>query len=190
VRIDAAASYFEEQTGRQLLTATREAWLDAFPFAGASGTAARIELPHPPLQKVLDVTYIDSTGVRRSFTDGASPATPHYTWSAPVGPYARRGVVEPLAGQVWPTVTAQTGAVRITYRCGYGDTADAVPALARGILCYLVGHFDTFLAAVHQGQVVELPYGVCELMDGFKYSAYPQQLLRPLAWPVPGMPPA
>lgn len=188
VFINAAASYFESQTGRQLLTATREVWLDAFPFLGASGLDARIELPHPPLQSVVSVTYIDGDGVSQSFDDGASPPTPSYRISAPAGPYARRGCVEPTAGSSWPIARAETGAVRIRYTCGYGDTPDAIPELARGILCYLVGHFDTFRAAVHEarrGQVLELPYGVQMMMDGFKFSALPSQVLRDSpAWPL------
>jgi uncharacterized phiE125 gp8 family phage protein len=181
VFIDAAASYFEEQTGRQLLTATREVWLDAFPFIGASGGDARIELPHPPLQSVTSVSYVDSDGVSQSFT-GGSPLTALYTYSAPVGDYASRGWIEPLSGGVWPIARSQTGTVRIRYVCGYGSTAAAMPALVKGILGFLVAHFDTNRSAVINTQrgesVAELPYGVKAMMDGFKYSAYPSQVLR------------
>lgn len=187
VRIDAAASYFEEQTGRQLLTATREAWLDAFPFVGGSGACARIELPHPPFQGIVSIKYIDSSGVLQTF--GGSPLP--YRTSIPVGDYARRGWVEPVSGQVWPIARAETGAVRIRYTCGYGSTAAAMPALVRGILCFLIGHFDTFPSAVMQsdrGQsLMELPLGVQAMMAGFKYSALPSQVLRTTApatiWP-------
>lgn len=177
VYIDAAASYFESQTGRQLLTATREVWLDAFPFLGASGGNARIELPHPPLQSVVSVAYVDGNGVVQTL--GGSPTV--LKVSAPVGPYAARGVVEPLAGGTWPIARAETGAVRIRYTCGYGNTPATIPPLARGVLCYLVGHFDTFRAAVHEarrGQVLELPYGVQMMLDGFRFSALPSQVLR------------
>jgi len=179
VYIDAAASYFEEQTGRQLLTATREAWIDAFPFVGGSGSDARIELPKPPLQSVTSVKYIDSSGVLQSY-QGGSPLANLFTTSIPVGPYAQRGFVEPVSGGVWPIARAQTGTVRIRYVCGYGNTAADIPPLIRGILCFLVGHFDTFRSAVHEaarGNVIVLPYGVQMLMDGFKYSAYPSQVL-------------
>jgi uncharacterized phiE125 gp8 family phage protein len=189
VYIDAAASYFESQTGRQLLTATREAWLDAFPFIGASGIDARIELPHPPLQSVVSVQYIDGDGAVQSFTDAASPAANRFTVSAPAGPYARRGFVEPIAGQSWPIARRETSAVRLRYACGYGDTPDDIPPLARGVLCYLVGHFDTFRTAVHEarrGAVLELPYGVQMMMDGFKFSALPSQVLRAHRWPTAG----
>jgi uncharacterized phiE125 gp8 family phage protein len=186
VYIDAAAAYFEGQSGRQLLTATREMWLDAFPFLGASGIAARIELPHPPLQHVVSVAYVDGAGVVQTL--GGSPAVVHA--SAPAGPYATRGSVEPIAGGSWPIARVETGAVRIRYTCGYGDTAAAIPPLVRQILCYLVGHFDTFRSAVHEarkGQVLELPYGVQALLDGFKYTALSSQVLRTQALPDPGV---
>jgi len=176
--IDAAASYFEEQTGRQLTTATREVWLDAFPFIGSSGGDARIELPHPPLQSVVSVKYIDSSGVLQSFV-GGSPSANLYRISAPAGPYAARGWVEPAYGGVWPTARAETGAVRIQYTCGYG--AANIPPLVQGILCFLVGHFEQFRSAVTEasnGQILTLPYGVQMMMDGFKYSAIPSQVLR------------
>lgn len=176
--IDAAASYFEAQTGRQLTTATREVWLDAFPFIGSSGQDARIELPRPPLQSVESVTYIDGSGVLQSFV-GGSPSANLYRVTTPVGPYAARGFVEPLYGGTWPTARAETGAVRIRYVCGYG--ADNIPALATGVLCFLVGHFYQFRSAAVEasnGQIVTLPYGVQAMIDSFKYSALPSQVLR------------
>lgn len=177
--IEAAASYFEEQTGRQLLTATREAWLDAFPFVGLTGADARIELPRPPLQTVVSIKYVDPSGVLQTMA-GGSPLANLFRVSAPAGAYARRGFVEPLYGQPWPVARAETGAVRIQYTCGYGAST-AIPPLVSGILCFLVGHFDTFRSAVvdaRNGQLIELPYGVQMMMDGFKYSAYPSQVLR------------
>lgn len=185
VFIDAATSYFEEQTGRQLITATREAWLDAFPFVGASGSGARIELPHPPLRSLVSVRYIDAGGVLQNFT-GGSPLSNLYTISAPAGDYARRGFVEPVYGQMWPIAREDTQAVRIRYTCGYGDTPADIPKLVRGILCYLVGHFDTFRSAVveaRNGPIVDLPFGVQMMMDGFKYSALSSQVLRAYRWP-------
>ena len=181
VWIEAATSYFEEETGRQLITATREVWLDAFPFVGATGAAARIELPHPPLQSVVSVSYVDADGVLQSMT-GGSPVANLFRLSAPTGDYCRRGWVEPLIGTPWPIASPQTGAVRIRYICGYGDSPDDVPALARGILCFLVAHFDTNRSAVQnfpRGEsVTELPLGLTAMMAGFKYSALPSQLLR------------
>lgn len=176
--IEAAASYFMEQTGRAILTETRQAGLDAFPFVGASGSNARIELPHPPLIRVTSVSYIDSDGVLQSFDDGGSPVTPYWRDVPYAGPYARRGFVEPEYGRTWPIARLETDAVRIVYTCGYGETAEDVPPLVRGILCYLVGHFDTFRSAGVERAVSEIPYGVDMMLAAFKYSAYPSQILR------------
>lgn len=185
----AAAQYFEEQTGRQIITATREVWLDAFPCRPQTDgyQPVRIELPRPPLQTVVSVRYIDGTGDLVSFSDGGSPDLPLFKVNAPAGPHAVRGWLEPVYGAAWPLARGESGAVRIQYTAGYGDDMAAVPELIRGILCYLVTHFDQFRGAVHEarrGQVLELPYGVQAMLDGFKYSAQSSIVLRrgPQGW--------
>lgn len=186
--IAAATQYVEEQSGRQLITATREVWLDAFPGTWTSAWRGpwgmRIEIPHPPLQTIVGVHYIDGNGVLQSVSTGGSPDEPLYLVKAPVGPYCTRGWIEPLAGQVWPIARRESGAVRIQYTCGYGDGQDDLPELLQGIVCFLVGHFDQFRSAVHEarrGQMLELPYGVEVMLNGFKYSAYPRMVER--GWP-------
>lgn len=181
--IQAAASYFEEQTGRQIITATRELWIDSFPYGG------RIELPHPPLQSVLSVLYVSSDGTLVSFGDGGSPDVPSYAVKAPQGPYAARGWIEPNYGLSYPIARTESGAVRIQYTCGYGDTEADVPDLVTAVLCWMIGHFDRFrLAVEHQthGTLAEIPFGVQMMMDGFKYSALPSQQLRGLYVPATG----
>ncbi len=189
VWIDAATSYFEEQTNRQVMRATYDALLDAFPFQYRSGIYARIELPHPPLLDVLSVQYVDSNGDLVSFDDGESPTTPLWTYSAPVGPYARRGFVEPKYGVCWPIARQQTGAVRIRYTCGYGalqdpvETGGSVPDLIAGILAYLTANFDqTRQSTAFRGGFVDFPIGIKVLLDGFKYTAYPTQELKRDTW--------
>ncbi|MES2341721.1 MAG: hypothetical protein V4597_08585 [Pseudomonadota bacterium] len=182
----AASGYFTDQTGRDPIFTVRDALLDAFPFPGRSGREARIELPHPPLNEVLSVEYVDPDGNVVPFDDGASPETRFWTYSAPQGTYAPRGFVEPISGRQWPIARDETGSVRIRYRSGYTADPDQVPDLARAILCYLIAHFDQFRGAVHEarkGQVLELPYGVKAMIDGFKYSAAPTQVLRIRYWP-------
>jgi uncharacterized phiE125 gp8 family phage protein len=186
--IRAAADYFEAQTGRQLITATRVLTLPAFPTAnhlrGACygvGASVKIELPRPPLQSVVSVEYIDGNGDLQAFTDGGSPETLLYQVHAPSGTYARRGSVEPLAGTSWPPARYETGSVRLTYTCGYGDTEDSIPGVATAVLAYLVGHFDRFRTAVHEvssGSLVNLPLGIDAFMQEFKYSALPSTTPR------------
>lgn len=177
--IAAAAQYFEEQTGRQIITATRERWIDAFPCYRQP-----LELPYPPLQSVTSVQYVASDGTVTDFVDTGSPASPLYVVKAPQGAHAGRGFIEPIYGSQWPQARCESGAVRIQYVCGYGDGPGDVPDLVQAILCFLVGHFDQYRMAVHEarrGQVIELPYGVQALVEGFKYSAYPR-IPDPSGW--------
>lgn len=179
--IAAATQYFEHQTGRPIMRQVWEVWLDAFPFIGASGRLARIELPFPPLLEVLSVQYLNSDGDLVDFDDGTSPTEPLWTFSTPAGVYAPRGYVEPVYGQTWPIAREDTAAVRIRFSCGYTNNTDDVPALIKGFLCFMVGHFDTFRSAVVEasnGAVLELPIGIQPILDAFKFSAASSQVLR------------
>ena len=60
----------------------------------------------------------------------------------------------------------------------YGDTAADMPALVRGILCFLVAHFDRYRSHTQDQAVAEIPYGVQMMLQAFKLSALPSQLLR------------
>lgn len=175
--IEGATQYFEELTNRAVVTQTFDLWLDAFP-----ANRGKIELPHPPLQSVVSVSYLNSNGDEVTFDDGASPVTLSYSVIAPRGDFAPRGWIEPAYGFEWPTPRSiETKAVRVRFTCGYGDSADAVPKLLTSTLAFLVGNFDQFRSAAYaqQGQtVVAVPYGVQVGIDRFKYSAYPQVVMR------------
>src|SRR5215831_8551594 len=75
--IGAATQIFEEYTGRQLVTATRELLLETWPITMSTAVlpyrAPRIELPRPPLQTVVSVSYLDSVGNVVSIAENASP---------------------------------------------------------------------------------------------------------------------
>lgn len=162
VWISAARMYFEEQTGRQLLTATWERWLDACPDSGI------IELPHPPLQSVVSVAYDDSANVEHTF-DAAS-----YVVSAPQGPTCERGRVSLVSGGSWPSTVNQARSVRIRYIAGYGDAPGDVPELIKGALYFLVGHFHRFRSEGVEQAVSKLPLGAETIMRAFRLSAIAQ----------------
>ncbi len=181
--IAAGTSYFEEQTGRQVMRAQREAWLDAFPgYPGMPVSRRKIALPFPPLVSVDAVEYVDGDGVVQAFEDATgSPTIPLYSVRAPQGDYCAPGTIEPLSGMSWPTVRCESDAVRIRYTCGYAETPDDVPALVRAIILYMVAHFDQYRGVVHEargGAAIELPYGVKQMMDGFKFSSLTDVVLH------------
>lgn len=167
--VTAATQAIEEATGRQVMTATRELWLDRFP-----SYRQPIELPRPPLQSVSSVKYIASDGTLTNFHDGGSPVTLYYDVKAPAGDYAARGWVVPKYGYYWPTARRETGAVRIQYVCGYGDAEEDVPALIRTAIGFLIGHYDQNRAAVEATSMSDVPLGIRSILDAFKYSAYPR----------------
>lgn len=183
--IEAAAQYFRSQTGREIINATYEYWLDEFPTlyseAQVGGAPFRIQLPHPPLQEVVSVLYKDSNGDFVSYDDGASPATALYSVFNPQGTFAERGWIEPNYGQTWPTTQAQSGAVRIQYVAGYGSSVENVPELITGIICYMVEHYDRNRGAVadqSKGSLFKVPLGVVSALDEFRYSALPTRRPR------------
>src|ERR1051325_7248454 len=60
VWIQAATQYFEAFTGRRVGLATREVLYDTWPgtLLTTPWRAPRIELPRPPLQEVVSITYV------------------------------------------------------------------------------------------------------------------------------------
>lgn len=163
--ISAARQYFEDQTGRQLITATWEYWLDQFPGDG------EIELPHPPLQPqadgppatgVVSVKYRDTSGVLQTW------AASNYVVVAPQGPQASRGRVTLADGITWPSTQPIAGAVQIRYTAGYGRAAGDVPELIRTALYMLVGHFHRHRADSTEAALSRLPLGASTLIGSFK----------------------
>lgn len=144
--IKAAVDEFEMETGRQIMPATWEYWLDAFP------SERKIELPRPPLLSVTSVQYINADGDLVDFTDG-SPAIAQWQVKAPDGVYARRGWIEPLNGVSWPIARNESGAVRIQFQAGYSD----VPELFKGVLLRMVADYDRFRGGFQDRAISRLP---------------------------------
>lgn len=158
--ISGARILFEEQTGRQLISAIWELWLETFPGDRS------IEIPHPPLQEVLSVTYDDGSA------DGVVMDDSLYRVINPRGANCRRGRITLVSGTNWPTVTAcHQQAVRIRYRAGFGDAPGAVPETIRIALMGIVGHMHKYGEAVQDPRttLAELPLGPKLIMEAHKY---------------------
>lgn len=124
--IPAARMRVEARTERQLLEATWELRLDAFPACGV------IVLPRPPLVSVQSVKYVDLDGVVQTVS------TDVYASDVPAGPACARGLVRLKYNQVWPSARAERGAVRVQFKAGYGTTGSSVPApLISALLLYV-----------------------------------------------------
>ena len=118
--ITAARERAEVATRRQLLQATWDLFLDAWPCDGT------IEIPKPPLSSVTHVKYTNTSGTLTALT-----VTTDYLVSAPAGPRCRRGRVTLAYGQSWPSIREIADAIVVRFVAGYGATASTVPKLLR-----------------------------------------------------------
>jgi uncharacterized phiE125 gp8 family phage protein len=110
--------------GRALVTQSWRLTLDYFP-------ASPIKLPLPPFQSLTAITYVDGDGAEQTL-----PAAAYRVISSDSDP----AQVEPAFGTSWPATRDQSGAVSITYVCGYGEPAD-VPELIRNYIRVRLGQF-------------------------------------------------
>jgi len=121
--IVSARTYAEIATARQLMTATWQLKLDAFP-------AAVIELPRPPLQAVNWIKYIDAAGVEQTLASGRYLVDTH----------GEPGRITPAYGRSWPVCRKQLDAVEINYVAGYGGSHQ-VPQTIKTAIEQLAGHW-------------------------------------------------
>lgn len=154
--IATARQRFEEQTGRQIMTATWEYWLDRFP-------CQQIELPKAPLRSVVSLKYIDPDGVEQTLVEGTD-----YRVRPPAGPIGDRGWVEPIFATVWPPTRCEANAVRIQYLAGYGNTLDSVPEMVKSTLYMIVTAFFCGRCAEDNRPAPKMPIGLDELLAAFR----------------------
>lgn len=146
--IVAARRLAEQETGRQLVTATWELHLDSWPACGV------ISLPRPPLQSVTHVKYYDAADVLQTL------ATTLYD----VDDKALAPRIVRADGATWPTLDVRPNAVVIRFVAGYG-AAGAVPDNVKAAMLLMVGHWYSHREAVISGAVADLPLGVQYLLD-------------------------
>ena len=126
--IEAARQLFEQETGRQVITATWRITMDRFPENGSL-----IRVPRAPLQSVSSIAYLDSSGVSQTWSSS------EYTVKTYSGPFARHGEIYPAPDYTYPCTYPVPNAVTITLVAGYGDAATDVPQSVRATIETLLG---------------------------------------------------
>lgn len=121
----AAVDWVEDYLRRQLITASYQLKLDAFPACGV------LELPHPPLRSVTGIQYVDPDGVTQTLSTSVYEVDTH----------AEPGRVLLKYGESWPSVRPQENAVSVTFTAGYGDDPEDVPEKYRQAIQILAGHY-------------------------------------------------
>ncbi len=144
--IAAARASAETFMRRQLITATWELYLDAFP--------TEIQIPRPPLQGVNSIKYIDTDGAEQTLDSSV------YT----VDTKSMVGRVVLAYGESWPSTRVQIQSVIVNYDAGYGDDeADISPDIIAGMKL-AIGHLFEHREDVVLGiSVAELPKGSLDL---------------------------
>lgn len=126
---------------RALITQTWKLTLDEFP-------CWQIRLPLPPLQSVTHVKYIDANGTEQTLSSAL------YRVMTDGEP----GYIEPIYNGSWPVTRDESGAVRITFVCGYG-AASAVPELIKAYMKFRVGQmFEHREAVIAGAAIAEVPW--------------------------------
>lgn len=147
--ITAARRQAEHILWRALLTQNWELTLDTF-------QVDEIVLPHPPLQSVTSITYLDSTGVRQTLDAGEYQVVTDEIV----------GYVLPAYGKSWPACRQQPGSVVVTYVCGYGKAVD-VPQPIRQWMLLQIGHWYENRESSAERAPAPLPF-VDGLLDAYR----------------------
>lgn len=131
--IQAARELVEQFTGRALITQTWEVYLDRFP-SECDPDGEAIVLPWPPLQAVVSIQSIPTTGTVLT----GVPVAADYTVDAIAEP-AR---IVPAYGLGWPDTKPVPNAVQVAFNAGYGAAADVPAALRTAIMQLVTDMYD------------------------------------------------
>ena len=159
--IDAATGRLEEETYRQLVSATWRMRLDEWPCDPDDG----ILLPRAPLQSVTSISYVDLNGVTQTVP------TSVYV----VAPDREPGEIRLKYGQVWPFARNEPNAITIDFIAGYG-AASAVPGLLKSAILLMVGDWFENREDSISGTISKIPTGAQRIIDlyqlGDEFLAY------------------
>lgn len=151
VLIQSARERVEKHTGRALITQTRQLVLGAFENS--------MLLPYPPLQSVDSIAYVDTAGTAQTL---AAAVFDEDTTGEP-------GRVLLAYEQSWPEARSQFNAVTITYKAGYGDNAQDVPAPIRSAMLLIIGHLYENREETIVGTIIDnIPMGVEYLLAPYQ----------------------
>ncbi len=148
-----ARQALERELGRQLMTATYDGYLDAFP------SGKWIEVPMPPLVSVTSITYYDTADTAATVT-----ATDY-----DVDVASEPGRIVLAYGKTWPTTALRpSNAVVVRFVAGYASE-DLVPDPIKLALLHLTAHAYEHREPVLVGTIQQvLPATYWDLVVGYR----------------------
>ena len=130
--IKTARRWCEGFQGRVYVTQSWDLYLDAFPDGDY------IEIPMPPLQSIVSLSYKDSAGVTQtvSFVDPSGTVLTE-TDDYRISSFRQPGRIYLRSEKSWPTTLDESDAVWISFVSGYGLAADVPDEVKTAILLKL-----------------------------------------------------
>ena len=152
--IDRATLYVEQETSRQLITATFVQRRTRFP----TGTSPML-LGRSPLGAVSSITYYD---------DASTPA--QQTWADTNYRVVSR---EPPAIYLgwqddYPAMTALEDGIEITFTAGYGTASTDVPELLRQAVLLAAAHWYEYRTAASPMESKQLQFGLDAILNKYR----------------------
>jgi uncharacterized phiE125 gp8 family phage protein len=157
----AAREHVENYTGLSLTTRTLQIAMDSFPTVAVDESAV-IDLPSGPVQSIVEIT----TGEPTSDTDEADFVVDSTTYALDLYRSPQRLV----PSSTWPTITAATNTIKVTYVAGYAiagddeDTGRPLPAALRAALLLVLGHLYEHREDNAEDALESIPLGAEVLM--------------------------
>jgi uncharacterized phiE125 gp8 family phage protein len=146
--IASAVEWVQDQTGTQVVPATLQLTLDAFP------SSREIKLPRPPLTTVSSVSYFDPQGQYQTLSSDT------YTVDAASKP----GRIVLLPGHPWPVTDGRAAAVTVEFNAGPSDGQPLSPSLKQAIR-FMVGHWFENREAATDRRIEEVPLSVLSILN-------------------------
>lgn len=136
--------------GRAIGASTWELKLDGFPID------ERINIPLPPLQEVISVTYVDTAGDEQTYTGFRAFG---------IGAANAPGFVLPAYDDDWPdTLDDEPESVRVRFEAGYETT----PRPIKHAILLMVGGWYANREDAAEIKLAEMPRGVDALLRPFQ----------------------
>ena len=151
--IKGANDFVQLYTGRTLITQTYKYGMQGWPDV--------IELPHPPVSEIVEITYIDSAG------DTQILAADQYI----LDQFCPYGKIYPAYGVSWPDLRDERNNIVVEYKAGYGDTSAAIPGDIKSALKLIIGeaYNNREITLVGVGvAAIEMPFGIYALLDRYR----------------------
>lgn len=147
--VSAATAWVQHYTGTQVMQATYDYTMDAFPDGEGD-----IVLPRPPLSSVTSITYVDEDGSSQML------ATTVYAVKTDVHP----GRIYLKYEQEWPDTRDIDDAVTVRFVCGYANAA-AVPEDIVSAILLLVERLYTYRGMTTEQAANQLSFSIEMLLS-------------------------